>query len=78
MKEMELAHANHLLSLTEEISKRVRKKYIKGQREHGGQLWLKKGLIDMAIEEAIDQVVYLLTLKQQLEGKELGLIDDLK
>jgi hypothetical protein len=30
---------------------------------------MKPGLLDMAIDEAIDQVVYLLTLKEQLDGK---------
>ena len=40
-------------------------KYRKGQAEHGGQLWLNPSLLDNAIDEAIDQVVYLLTLKEQ-------------
>jgi hypothetical protein len=43
-------------------------KYEKGQREHGGNLWQKDGLLDEAINEAIDQVVCLITLKQQLEA----------
>lgn len=41
-------------------------KYTRGQVEHGGNLW-EKGevfLLDAAIEEAIDQVTYLLTLKR--------------
>jgi len=43
-------------------------KYVTGQKEHGGNLWEKEGLLDMAIDEAIDQVIYLLTLKKQLEN----------
>jgi hypothetical protein len=62
---------NHLKRLVRETSQRMIGKYVKGQKEHGGDLWKKKGIIDMAIEEAIDQVVYLLTLKEQLEHPEL-------
>lgn len=41
-------------------------KYMDGQQEHGGRLWRKRGIIDMAIEEAVDQVIYLLTLRDQM------------
>jgi len=70
----------HAEILGNEAKRAIIVKYLAGQKEHGGQLWRKKGLIDMAIEEAIDQVVYLLTLKQQLEerGIELGEIDEPK
>lgn len=69
---------DHAKDLGEEVKQRLVKKYLMGQMEHGGRLWKKKGLIDMAIEEAIDQAVYLLTLKQQLEeaGIELGEINE--
>lgn len=43
-------------------------KYRKGVQEHGGNLW-EKGIeyfINAAIDEAIDQVTYLLTLKEAL------------
>ena len=68
----------HAEQLADEVKHRMITKYMAGQKEHGGQLWQKKGLIDMAIEEAIDQAVYLLTLKQQLDkaGIELGEIDE--
>ena len=42
-------------------------KYRKGILEHGGHLWEKSGLIDEAINEAIDQVIYLYTLKAQIK-----------
>lgn len=61
-------HAKHLKSIIKQFDKLASDKYIKGQIEHGGSLWKKEGLIDMAIDEAIDQVIYLITLKQQLEG----------
>jgi hypothetical protein len=65
---------NHLGEIKETFCSLVDAKYRKGQEEHGGNLWKKKGLIDMAIEEAIDQVAYLLSLKRQIEGQgiELG------
>lgn len=47
-------------------------KYLRGQAEHGGQLWQKSGLLDMAIDEAIDQVIYLLTLREQLRRSRPG------
>ena len=57
----------HLLSVKTDFDLMVDKKYRQGQAQHGGNLWKKEGLINMAIDEAIDQVVYLLTLKHQIE-----------
>lgn len=44
-------------------------KYQRGAKEHGGNLWeaTPDWLLDQAIDEAIDQVVYLLTLKETLD-----------
>ena len=63
--------SEHANCIAKDAAKRILIKYRVGQREHGGQLWTKPGLLDMAIDEAIDQVVYLLTLKQQLEHPEI-------
>ena len=43
-------------------------KYRKGQKEHGENLFDKTPiqLVDNAIDEAIDQVVYLITLRDKL------------
>ena len=71
-----MAHEDHLDSLINEFVDLVSEKYEKGVTEHGGKLWLKKGLIDMAIDEAVDQVVYLLTLKQQIKNGKLGILDE--
>jgi hypothetical protein len=57
----------HLKWVEEFFTERVEPKYRQGQLEHGGDLWKKDGLIDMAIEEAIDLMVYLPTLKEQLK-----------
>ncbi len=61
----------HSKQIAKDAAKRILIKYRAGQVEHGGKLWTKPGIIDMAIEEAIDQVIYLLTLKQQLENPEI-------
>ena len=46
----------------------VEKKYRKGDQEHGGNLLDESELtlLDSAIDEAIDQVVYLITLRRKL------------
>lgn len=69
MTQEQLAHAELLI---EELSKKLLTKYEKGASEHGGNLWEKKPewMLEQAIDEAIDQVVYLLTLQQQLYGGE--------
>ena len=61
----------HRASIRRRAGRLIDEKYIKGQKEHGGRLWTKPGLIDMAIDEAVDQVIYLLTLKDQIENPEI-------
>ena len=62
----------HITSIMDDTVNLMYTKYKAGVRQHGGNLWDKKDLIDMAISEAIDQVVYLLTLKEQIKNKNLG------
>lgn len=71
-------HSQHLSDIIRQAEFLIANKYKVGVEEHGGKLWEKKGLIDMALDEAIDQVVYLLTLKQQIQesGVELGTEED--
>jgi predicted methyltransferase MtxX (methanogen marker protein 4) len=66
--EMTIDQELHLLTLKNEFSKRVDKKYRIGQREHGGNLFdlTKEKLIEEAINECIDQFTYLMTLKEKL------------
>jgi hypothetical protein len=54
-------------------------KYRKGQAEHGGNLFdlTPIQLLDSAIEEAIDQVVYLVTLRQKLSINHVHNTNDL-
>lgn len=63
-------HQDQILSAFEAD---FRRKYSRGQLEHGGQLWTKPGILDFALEEAQDLVCYLYTLKQQLQPKKLAL-----
>ena len=61
---------SHLTHIIEGFIARVDPKYRKGQAEHGGNLFDMPAaqLIDCAIDEAIDQVVYLLTLRDKVTG----------
>lgn len=58
----------HLLHIKQDFERLVDFKYRKGQAEHGGNLIniSAEGLLNYAIDEAIDQVVYLLTMKEKL------------
>lgn len=58
----------HMEGISTKFALLMSKKYKKGVEEHGGNLWEMPpmDLLDNAIDEAIDQVVYLLTLKRQL------------
>lgn len=58
----------HLLEIKTECSALLDAKYRKGQEEHGGDLFKMdpSELLANAIDEAIDQVVYLLTLRKRL------------
>jgi hypothetical protein len=60
----------HLLTVIEEFAELVDEKYRRGQEEHGGNLWDldQIDLLDNAVKEAIDQVVYLITLRNKLKG----------
>jgi hypothetical protein len=61
----------HLESIIDDFADIVDPKYRAGQKEHGGNLFdmSEKDLLDAALDEAVDQVVYLLTLRQKFENK---------
>lgn len=61
---------NHVKGIAEKFATLMSTKYEKGVKEHGGNLWEVgiHDMVDMALDEAIDQVVYLMTLKEQLDG----------
>lgn len=60
----------HLQQIKRSFEVLVDSKYRRGQEEHGGDLFRLpiEALINNAIDEAIDQVVYLLTIKYKLES----------
>lgn len=62
---------NHLAKLKFAVSRRLQDKYTKGAVEHGGFLWemSREELLENAIDEAIDQLTYLLTLKGKLDNE---------
>ncbi len=64
----------HLKRIKKCFDFKVDKKYREGQREHGGDLIHNNliDLVDMAISEAVDQVVYLETIREAIIGKNEG------
>lgn len=66
---MTLNQEQHLHAIIDDFTTLVDDKFRKGAAQHGGDLALDytaKDLVDMALEEAIDQVVYILTLRSKL------------
>ena len=65
------AQETHLENLKWDVFKVIDKKYRRGAKEHGGVLsdMSEDDLLDNAIDEAIDQVVYLFTLKSKRMNK---------
>ena len=61
----------HLAYIKEKFLVLVDAKYRKGQKEHGGRIWTKSSrfLLDNAIDESIDQVVYLLSERSKLDKR---------
>lgn len=62
---------SHLETIKGNFSRLVDAKYRKGQAEHGGNLFDLgiELLVDAAIDEAVDQIVYLLTLRDELRQR---------
>ena len=61
-----MTFVSHLRRVVEWLTSAVTAKYTKGQEEHGGSLWTKAGMLAHAESEALDLVVYLPTLRDQL------------
>jgi hypothetical protein len=66
---VDVANEQHLARILAEFSLDLDAKYRAGQEEHGGNMWEKKGMLTHAIQEAIDQVVYLYTLREQMRAR---------
>lgn len=66
--EMTEAHENHLEQIKLASCDLLDKKYRAGQKAHGGSLWTMPAAkqVESAIEEATDQLTYLLSLRQNM------------
>ena len=67
MNKTQIDHLNSLLETTREL---LTEKYAKGAEEHDSVLsedYTALEIVDMAIEEAIDQITYLLTLREKIK-----------
>ena len=62
---MDAAQEAHLTRLKARIAGDLDAKYRAGQLEHGGDLWMKPGLLEAAIEENLDALCYLYSLLEQ-------------
>lgn len=69
----------HITNIIEDFKNKAYEKYEKGQMEHGGNLWENPliTMIDFAIEEAIDQYVYLYVAREH-EMTRLRKLDEQK
>ena len=65
---MQAEHEKHLEQIKQEAIQVIDSAYRGGQEEHGGRLWEKENLLDEAIKEATDQLVYLLSERQRRRG----------
>ena len=66
--EMTEAHERHLEQIKLATCDLLDKKYRAGQKTHGGSLWNMPAAkqVENAIEEATDQMTYLLSLRQNM------------
>lgn len=66
--EMTTAQRGHIGRTIQSTSAAMFAKYAKGAEEHGGNLWdhTAMQLIEMALDEAVDQVIYLSTLRDKM------------
>jgi hypothetical protein len=67
VNKVQTEHLNSILERTREL---LTAKYVKGAKEHDSVLsedYTALELCDFAIEEALDQITYLLTLRDKLE-----------
>jgi hypothetical protein len=61
-------HYAHMNRIATKVDADIRQKYLKGQVEHGGKLWLKPAMLKHIREEILDLVVYQETAAEQIRG----------
>lgn len=65
---------DHLNRIKEQVGYELTEKYVKGAKEHASTLsedYTPLEVLDMAIEEALDQVTYLYTLREMMRNERL-------
>lgn len=65
---MDAPHQAHLARILGKLNADLAAKYEAGQREHGGNLWEKPGMLEQAIAEVLDLAVYLYTALEQRDN----------
>lgn len=77
---MTLEQEQHLISIIRRFESMADAKYRAGQAEHTGNLWDLSPLqiLDNAIDESLDQVIYLITLRDKLMSMGADAIKDYK
>ncbi len=58
--------AAHAARVSTDIAEAIHAKYLRGQREHGGRITEKAGMLAHVEAEARDSMVYLHVLREQL------------
>lgn len=58
--------ADHAALIGRTVGNAIESKYLRGQREHGGNISLKAGMLGHAEDESRDLSVYLFVLREQL------------
>lgn len=64
---------SHLIAVQTFTRTMIDRKYRAGQRQHGGDLWLKPGMLAHAFDEVVDQVTYLQACREQCQAMALRL-----
>ncbi len=65
---MQPAHEAHLQRLLAWVSKKLARKYRRGQAEHGGRLWEAPGLLTELQAETFDLLAYGQALEEHAAG----------
>ena len=62
----------HLNDIIDWVVESLETKYVAGQQQHGGNIWLKHGMLSHIEAELLDLVVYVRTLRKQLEDAQFS------
>lgn len=57
----------HIAAIIERAAGALRDKYLRGQEEHGGQLW-RKPCLGRAYEEVLDLMIYLDVVQEHIQA----------